>query len=83
LSKYESTHLIDRFVRNLRDLLSVIDFFNSSGVSLYIENLGMRTLVNGKINYTIKMMVSVMGSFMEIENEIQRKHQMEGIEIAK
>ena len=83
MSKYESTHLIDRFVRNLRDLLSVIDFFNSSGVSLYIENLGMRTLVNGKINYTIKMMVSVMGSFMEIENEIQRKHQMEGIEIAK
>jgi DNA invertase Pin-like site-specific DNA recombinase len=65
------------------DLLSVIDFFHSNGVSLYIENLGMRTLVDGKMNYTIKMMISVMGSFSEIENEIRRERQMEGIEIAK
>ena len=78
-----SIHSIDRLTRNLRDLLSVIDFFHSNGVSLYIENLGMRTLVNGKMNYTIKMMISVMGSFSEIENEIRRERQMEGIEIAK
>jgi len=28
-------------------------------------------------------MISVMGSFSEIENEIRRERQMEGIEIAK
>ncbi len=78
-----SIHSIDRLARNLRDLLSVIDFFHSNGISLYIENLGMRTLVDGKMNYTIKMMISVMGSFSEIENEIRRERQMEGIEIAK
>jgi len=78
-----SIHSIDRLARNLRDLLYVIEFFHSNNVSLYIENLGMRTLVDGKMNYTIKMMVSVMGSFSEIENEIRRERQMEGIEIAK
>ena len=46
-----SIHSIDRLARNLRDLLDVIDFFHSNGVSLYIENLGMRTLVDGKMYY--------------------------------
>jgi len=78
-----SIHSIDRLSRNLRDLLDTIEFFHSNGVSLYIENLGMRTLVDGKMNYTIKMMISVMGSFSEIENEIRRERQMEGISIAK
>ncbi len=78
-----SIHSIDRLARNLRNLLDVIDFFHSYNVSLYIENLGMRTLVEGKMNYTIKMMISVMGSFSEIENEIRKERQMDGIEIAK
>ncbi len=78
-----SCHSIDRLFRNLRDLLDVIEFFHTNGVSLYIENLGMRTLVGGKMNYTIKMMISVIGSFAEIENEIRAERQKEGIEIAK
>ncbi len=73
-----SIHSIDRLARSLRDLLDVIEFFHSNGVSLYIENLGMRTLVDGKMNYTIKMMISVMGSFSEIENEIRRERQWKG-----
>lgn len=78
-----SIHSIDRLARSLKDLLYVIEFFHSNGVSLYIENLGMRTLVDGKMNYTIKMMISVMGSFAEIENEIRKERQSEGIEVAK
>jgi len=78
-----SIHSIDRLARNLRNLLDVIEFFHSYNVSLHIENLGMRTLVDGKMNYSIKMMISVMGSFSEIENEIRKERQMEGIEIAK
>ena len=78
-----SIHSIDRLSRSLTNLLETIEFFHSNGVSLYIENLGMSTLVDGKMNYTIKMMISVMGSFAEIENDIRRERQMEGIEIAK
>jgi DNA invertase Pin-like site-specific DNA recombinase len=78
-----SIHSIDRLARNLRNLLEVIEFFHSYNVSLYIENLGMRTLVDGKMNYSIKMMISMLGSFSEIENEIRRERQMEGIEVAR
>jgi DNA invertase Pin-like site-specific DNA recombinase len=78
-----SVHSIDRLARNLRNLLEVIEFFHSHQVSLFIENLGMRTLVDGKMNYTIKMIVSIHGSFSELENSIRRERQLEGIEIAK
>jgi DNA invertase Pin-like site-specific DNA recombinase len=78
-----SIHSIDRLARNLRDLLDVIEFFHSHEVSLNIENLGMRTLVDGKMNYTIKMVISIHGSFAELENSIRKERQMEGIAIAK
>jgi DNA invertase Pin-like site-specific DNA recombinase len=78
-----SVHSIDRLARNLRNLLEVIEFFHSYNVSLQIENLGMKTLVDGKMNYTIKMMISMIGSLSEVENEIRHERQMEGIEIAK
>jgi DNA invertase Pin-like site-specific DNA recombinase len=45
--------------------------------------LGLKTLVDGKMNYTIKMLINVMGGFAEIENEIRKERQMEGIELAK
>ena len=77
-------HAIDRCARNLKDLLEFIDFCHSYGVSIFIKSLGMKTLNDeGKMNYVIKMMISVMGSFAEIENEIRRERQMEGIAIAK
>lgn len=78
-----SVHSIDRLARNLRDLLEVIEFFHSYNVSLYIENLGLKTLVDGKMNYTIKMIISMVGSLSEVENEARRDRQMEGIAVAK
>jgi DNA invertase Pin-like site-specific DNA recombinase len=78
-----SIHSIDRLARNLKDLLGLIDFFHLHGVCVSIENLGLKTLVEGKMNYTIKMLISVMGGFAEIENEIRKERQFEGIELAK
>ena len=62
---------------------------SSTGLHGLIEILAKKLaplkdyLLDGKMNYTIKMMISVMGSFSEIENEIRKERQMEGIEIAK
>ena len=78
-----SVHSIDRLARNLRDLLELIDFFHSYNVCVSIENLGLKTLIDGKMNYTIKMLISVMGGFAEIENEIRKERQVEGIQLAK
>lgn len=77
-------HSIDRSARNLKSLLDFIDFSHSYGVSIFIKNLGLRTLgEDGKTSYVVKMIISIMGSFAEIENEIRKERQMEGIEIAK
>lgn len=77
-------HSIDRSSRNLKSLLEFIEFCHSYGVSIFIKNLGLRTLgEDGKTSYVVKMIISIMGSFAEIENEIRRERQMEGIEIAK
>ena len=76
-------HSIDRLARNLKNLLDLIEFFHNHNVCVHIENMGLKTLVDGKMNYTIKMLINVMGGFAEIENEIRKERQMEGIELAK
>ena len=77
-------HSIDRSSRNLKSLLDFIDFSHAHGVSIFIKNLGLRTLgEDGKTSYVVKMIISIMGSFAEIENEIRKERQKEGIEIAK
>jgi DNA invertase Pin-like site-specific DNA recombinase len=78
-----SIHSIDRLARNLHMLLGLLEFFHSNNVSLYIENLGMRTLIDGKMNYTIKMVISIQGCFAELENSIRKERQMDGIAVAK
>ncbi|MFK5972616.1 MAG: recombinase family protein [Flavobacteriaceae bacterium] len=77
-------HAIDRAARNLESLLRFINFCHSFGVSLFIKNLGLRTLdEKGKPSYVVKMIISMVGAFAEVENEIRRERQLEGIEIAK
>jgi len=77
-------HSIDRSSRNLKSLLEFIECCHSHGVCIYIKNLGMRTMdENGKTSYVITMIVSVMGAFSQVENEIRAERQREGIEIAK
>lgn len=74
---------VDRISRNLKDLLSVIDFLHENEVSLQIDNLGIKTLVNGKINPSIMVIIQMMGAFAQLENEWRKERQMEGIRRAQ
>ena len=78
-----SIYSVDRISRNLKDLLSVIDFFHDNGVSLQIDNLGITTLVEGKVNPSIMIIIQMMGAFSQLENEWRKERQMEGIKRAK
>jgi len=78
-----SIYSVDRISRNLKDLLSVIDFLHENGVALQIDNLGITTLVEGKVNPSIMMIIHMMGSFSQLENEWRKERQMEGIKRAK
>ena len=49
-----SIYSVDRISRNLKDLLSVIDFFHENGVALQIDNLGGDFL--GVVNLYLNML---------------------------
>ena len=78
-----SIYSVDRISRNLKDLLFVIDFFHENGVALQIDNLGITSLIEGKVNPSIMIIVQMMGAFSELENEWRKERQMSGIKKAR
>ena len=77
-------HQIDRCARNLKSLLEFIEYTSERGVNVHFKKEGINTLgEDGKPSYMVKMMISVMGAFAEVENEIRAERQKEGIRIAQ
>ncbi|OMP30644.1 recombinase family protein [Mangrovimonas sp. DI 80] len=74
---------IDRIGRNILDILTVCEFFTNSNVNLYVENIGMYSMVDGKQNPIFKMIVSVLGNVSEMERNNMLERQRQGIEVAK
>ncbi|MBO0593116.1 recombinase family protein [Cellulophaga sp. E16_2] len=84
-NKVDEVHVssIDRMGRNILDILIVSEFFNQNGVNLYVENIGMYSMVNSKPNPIFKMIISVLGNVAEMERTNMLERQRQGIEIAK
>jgi DNA invertase Pin-like site-specific DNA recombinase len=74
---------IDRLGRNILDILTVIELFNGNSVSLFVENIGMYSIIDNKANPAFKMIVSVLGNVAEMERDYLRERQRQGVEIAK
>ena len=74
---------IDRVGRNILDILNVCEFLNNNDVNLYVENIGMFSMVDEKPNPIFKMIVSVLGNVAEMEKTNMLERQKSGIEIAK
>lgn len=75
-------HSIDRLARNLQDLLRLIDFLNSKGVTVQFikENL----IFSGHKNDPIHMlMLQIIGACAQFERELIRERQREGIALAR
>ncbi|GAA4230605.1 recombinase family protein [Postechiella marina] len=84
-NKVDEVHIssIDRMGRNILDILTVSEFFNQNGVNLYVENIGMYSMVDSKPNPIFKMIISVLGNVAEMERTNMLERQRQGIEIAK
>lgn len=84
-NKVDEVHVssIDRMGRNILDILTVSEFFNKNNVNLYVENIGMYSMVDGKSNPIFKMIISVLGNVAEMERTNMLERQRQGIEIAK
>lgn len=74
---------IDRLGRDILEILSVIEIFNEHAVKLYVENIGMYSIIDDKPNPIFKMIISVLGNLAEMERTNMLERQKQGIELAK
>jgi DNA invertase Pin-like site-specific DNA recombinase len=74
---------VDRLGRNLQNIINTLEYFNSKGVTLRVDNLGLESMNLGKINPTFNLIISVMANVAQMERETLLERQREGIAIAK
>jgi DNA invertase Pin-like site-specific DNA recombinase len=82
------THLsvlqIDRLGRSVLNILNTIQYFSQKGVSIHFIGQGIRTVEeNGTENPISKMIISILGVVSEMEKNMIRERQLEGIKLAK
>ena len=79
-----SVHQIDRLGRNLLDILNTIAFFNKKGICIHFIQQGIKTLNDdGSENPISKMIISILGVVAEMERNLIKERQAEGVAIAK
>ena len=79
-----SVHAIDRLGRNLLDILNTIAFFNKKGICIHFIQQGIKTLNDdGSENPISKMIISILGVVAEMERNLIKERQAEGVAIAK
>ena len=74
---------VSRLGRNLSDILKTIEYFTNKRIDIYIENLGLHTIVNGKVNSTATLIISVLGSVAQMERDLLIERTQIGVNIAK
>ena len=74
---------VDRLGRNLQDIINTLSYFNSKGVTLRVDNLGLESMTLGKVNPTFNLIISVMANVAQMERETLLERQREGIAVAK
>ena len=79
-----SVHQIDRLGRDLADILNTISVCNKNDINIHIVQQGLNTLnEDGTENPISKMIISILGIVAEMERNLIRERQLEGIAIAK
>ncbi len=75
---------ISRIGRNVSESVQIIDRLTAAGISLYIQNIGMETLLaDGKPNFMFKPILLTLVGFAEMERELLRERIRSGLETAK
>lgn len=79
---YVSVEAIDRLGRTTFDIQSTIQYLNTKCVTLKVDNLGIESLVNNKVNPTFKLISDVLANVSEMERTNSKERQAQGIAIA-
>jgi DNA invertase Pin-like site-specific DNA recombinase len=74
---------ISRLGRNTREVINVFEDLNDIGVNIYLHNFGMETIVNGKRNPMLQMLIPIMAEFARMERQHLVERTKSGLENAK
>ena len=74
---------ISRIGRKVVDILTTVETFHKRGIALYIQQFNMISLLDGKENQMVMMLLQMLSIGAELENNQRRERQREGIALAK
>ncbi len=81
--KYLTFHDLSRAGRSTIDVLTTLNFFQSKGVIVKIDNLGLESMVNGKVNPIFNLITTVLSEINSLERTTLLERQAEGVYQAK
>jgi DNA invertase Pin-like site-specific DNA recombinase len=76
-------HSIDRLGRNAFDIQTTLNALNNLNINVYVENIGLYSIIENKPNSIFKMITDVLSNVAEMERTSLLERQKEGILIAK
>ena len=74
---------ISRIGRRVIDILTVVDTFHQKGIGLFIKQFDMISFQDGQENKMVMLLLQMMSIGAEMENNLRKERQREGIQMAK
>lgn len=83
LITYVTFHDLSRAGRSTVDVLTTLNFFQSKGVIVKIDNLGLESIIDGKVNPIFNLITTVLSEIYSLERTTLLERQAEGVLQAK
>jgi DNA invertase Pin-like site-specific DNA recombinase len=83
LVNFVTFHDLSRAGRSTLDVLTTLNFFQSKGVIVKIDNLGLESIVNGRVNPIFNLITTVLSEINSLERTTLLERQAEGVYQAK
>lgn len=74
---------VSRIGRRVVDVLNNVEMLHGKGVGLFIQQFNIITFKDGKEDPVAKMLLQMLSIGAEMENNLRRTRQFEGIQVAK
>lgn len=74
---------ISRIGRKVVDILTVVDTLHRNGIALYVQQFNMVSMETDKENPVFMLLLQMMSIGAEMENNLRKTRQAEGIAMAK
>ncbi len=82
-TSYITFHDLSRAGRSTVDVLTTLNFFQNNGVIVKIDNLGLESMIDGKVNPIFNLITTVLSEIYSLERTTLLERQAEGVHQAK